>query len=67
MKGGILTTLCIVMMAHIATAQCASEDSLFGIKGNWKKRADENMVQSKYLPQIVNRITKINSLFGPDD
>lgn len=59
----ILTTFCILVMGHIAVAQCVSEDSIFNIRGKWKKRADENMVQSKYLSQIVSRIAKISSLF----
>lgn len=59
----ILTTYCILVMGHIVVAQCVSEDSIFNIRGKWKKRADENMVQSKYLSQIISRIAKISSLF----
>lgn len=59
----IITTFCALAIGHIAVAQCVSGDSIFNIKGKWKKRADENMVQSIYLPQIVSRIAKINFLF----
>lgn len=62
MKNGLCTLLLFLCAANLH-AQCVSEDSIFNIRGKWIKRSDENMVQSKYLSQIVSRIAKISTLF----